>query len=140
MARPRASELTDRELEIMNVFWDGDSSEVTIAAVQERLGIGGRELAYTTVATLVRILVEKGFLKQVTQRRPHMFAATRSRKEVSGRLLRNLTQRVFGGSAEALVMRLMEDEQLSASERKRLQDLLQDTSGESDSDSDGSDK
>ncbi len=133
MARPKANELTDRELEIMNVFWDQGSSNVTIAEVQERLGASGRELAYTTVATLVRILVEKGFLKQITDRRPHVFAATRSRKEVSGRLLRNLTQRVFGGSAEALVMRLMEDEQLSASERKRLQALLQDSSSDPES-------
>lgn len=140
MARPKANELTDRELEIMNVFWDQRSPEGTIAEVQERLADSGRELAYTTVATLVRILVEKGFLEQKTDRRPHTFAPVRSRKEVSGRLLRNLTQRVFGGSAEALVMRLMEDEQLSASERKRLQALLQKTEPPTDLDPQSSNK
>ena len=134
MARPKANELTDRELEIMNVFWDRDASNGTIAEVQELLHTRGRELAYTTVATLVRILVEKGFLEQITDRRPHVFAAKRSRKEVSGRLLRNLTQQVFGGSAEALVLRLMEDEQLSASERQRLQAILRESASDLESD------
>jgi predicted transcriptional regulator len=43
---------------------------------------------------------------------------------VSGRLLNDLMHRVFGGSAEALVMRLMEDKTLTNSERKRLQELI----------------
>ncbi len=122
MARPKASELTERELEIMHAFWDGGES--TIAEVQERLEQDGRELAYTTVATLVRILVDKKFLKQTTSRRPHVFRAVRSHADVSGRLLNDLMQRVFGGSAEALVMRLMEDQTLSSSDRRRLRALL----------------
>ena len=44
---------------------------------------------------------------------------------MSGRLLKDLVQRVFGGSAEALLLRLMEDEELTAGERRRLQALLQ---------------
>ena len=65
MARPPAKELTERELEIMHVFWrDG---ELTASAVRDRLADGGRDLAYTTVATLVRILVDKGFLKQTNR-------------------------------------------------------------------------
>lgn len=122
MARPKASELTERELEIMHAFWDGGES--TIAEVQERLEQDGRELAYTTVATLVRILVDKKFLKQTTSRRPHVFRAVRSHADVSGRLLNDLVQRVFGGSAEALVLRLMEDQTLSSSDRRRLRALL----------------
>ncbi len=122
MARPKANELTERELEVMHAFWEGGES--TIADVQERLEQDGRELAYTTVATLVRILVDKKFLKQTTARRPHVFRAVRSHADVSGRLLQDLMQRVFGGSAEALVMRLMEDETLSSSDRRRLRNLL----------------
>lgn len=122
MGRPKASELTERELEVMHAFWDG--GELTIAEVQERLNTEGRELAYTTVATLVRILVDKKFIKQTTTSRPHAFRALRSHDDVSGRLLQDLLQRVFGGSAEALVMRLMEDKTLSAAERKRLKQLI----------------
>lgn len=125
MARPKSAELTERELEIMQVFWQQRDATITIADVQKQLGRDERELAYTTVATLVRILVDKGFLKQVTDRRPHEFSPTRSHEEVSGRLLKDLVQRVFGGSAEALLQRLMEDQELTAGERKRLQSLVQ---------------
>lgn len=131
MGRPKASELTERELEIMHVFWVG--GERTIADVQTQLEQTGRELAYTTVATLVRILLDKGFIEQTTDKRPHAFKAVRSHEEVSGNLLRDLLQKVFGGSAEALVMRLMDDGALSSSERKRLQDLLKQSQSTKDS-------
>lgn len=122
MGRPKANELTERELEVMHVFWAGGES--TIADVQRQLNRTGRRLAYTTVATLVRILLEKKFLEQTTTKRPHAFKAVRSHEEVSGNLLRELVQKVFSGSAEALVLRLMEDEALSSSERTRLTTLL----------------
>lgn len=125
MARPKSTELTERELEIMQVFWEIRDKTLTIADVQSDLNREDRELAYTTVATLVRILVDKGFLEQTTDRRPHEFRPTRSHEEVSGRLLKDLMRRVFGGSAEALLLRLMQDEELTASDRKRLQALVQ---------------
>ena len=61
MARPRAKELTERELEVMHAFWQ--LGESTVAEVRDCLAEQGRDLAYTTVATLVRILTEKDFLK-----------------------------------------------------------------------------
>ena len=71
MARPRASELTERELEVMHVFWNG--GEQTVAGARTALAEAGRDLAYTTVATLVRILTEKGFLEQTHGERPFRF-------------------------------------------------------------------
>ena len=71
MARPKASELTERELEVMHVFWN--RGEQTVAAARDELAAGGRDLAYTTVATLVRILVDKGFLQQTNEERPFRF-------------------------------------------------------------------
>ena len=61
MARPPAKELTERELEIMHIFWTRGLS--TMAEIRDALASEGRDLAYTTVATLVHILMEKGFLK-----------------------------------------------------------------------------
>ncbi len=71
MARPRVKELTQRELEIMHAFWRG--GELTAAQVREQLAAAGRNLAYTTVATLVRILLDKGYLKQTNQQRPFTY-------------------------------------------------------------------
>ena len=122
MARPKASELTERELEVMHQFWG--QGEQTVAAVRDRLAAEGRDLAYTTVATLVRILVDKGFLEQTTHERPFQFRSLRSFEEVSGNLLTELVRRVFGGSREQLLVRLMDQRALTAKERAALQNLL----------------
>ncbi len=122
MVRPRAKELTERELEIMHVFWN--QGELTAAEVRDQLAESGRDLAYTTVATLIRILTEKDFLEQATSVRPFLYRAIRSFEEVSGRLVVDLVQKVFGGSREQLLIRLMEQEKLSAKERKALEAIL----------------
>ena len=122
MARPKAKELTERELEIMHMFWQ--HGEMSIADVQLQLAESGRELAYTTVATLVKILDEKEFVKQINASRPFRYRPVKSYREVSGRLLKDLVQRVFGGSREALLMRLMEQRKLSAKEIEVLEKLM----------------
>lgn len=126
MARPKAKELTERELEIMHVFWDG--GDMTVADVREQLERVNRELAYTTVATLVRILHDKGFLKQTNDERPFSYCSAKTYEDVSGRMLGDLVQRLFGGSRELLLVRLMEQEQLSEQERGYLEQLLKDKS------------
>jgi predicted transcriptional regulator len=123
MARPKASELTERELEVMHRFWRG--GEQTVAEVRDELAAAGRDLAYTTVATLVRILVEKGFLKQTNDERPFRFRAIRSFEEVSGNLVTDLIHRVFDGSREQLLVRLIEQRKLTAAERAALQKILE---------------
>ncbi len=124
MGRPRAKELTERELEIMQVFWDREGS-LTASEVRDALGGSGRELAYTTVATLIRILLEKGFLQMTESIRPYRYSATRSYREVSGRLLGDLVQRVFGGSRQELLVRLLEDRRLTVEERAYLESILE---------------
>lgn len=124
MARPKSKELTERELEVMHVFWN--HGEQTVAEVRERLESDGRELAYTTVATLVRILLEKEFLEQTNEERPFKYLPIRSFEEVSGNLLGDLLNRVFGGSREQLLVRLMDQRKLTAKEKKVLEDVLND--------------
>jgi BlaI family penicillinase repressor len=122
MARPKAAELTERELEIMHVVWKrGDS---TAAEIRETLAKSGRDLAYTTVATLVRILSEKGFVEQTNEDRPFRYRPLRSFDDVSGRLLGDLVKRVFRGSREHLLIRLTENRKLTAKERIILERIL----------------
>ena len=123
MARPRARELTERELEVMHVFWA--RGESTVAEVRDDLATDGRDLAYTTVATLVRILADKGFLEQTNDERPFSYKPIRSFDDVSGRLLTDMVRRVFGGSREKLLVRLIEEEEMTPAERKKLQALIQ---------------
>lgn len=122
MARPRARELTERELEVMHVFWD--RGESTVAEVRDEMAVAGRDLAYTTVATLTRILAEKGFLKQTSDERPFRYRSVRSFEEVSRSLVGDLVDRVFHGSREQLLLRLFEHRRLSQEERALLQSIL----------------
>lgn len=123
MARPRVKELTERELEIMHAFWRG--GEQTAAKVRAQLTVAGRNLAYTTVATLVRILVDKGYLKQTNQQRPFTYRPARSFSDVSQRIVGDLVNRVFHGSRAALLLQLMEDDELTDVERAILQRLVE---------------
>ena len=122
MSRPPAKELTERELEIMHVIWN--SEEPTVQEVRDALAASGLERAYTTVATLVRILHEKGFIEQTNDQRPFRFRAVRSYEKVSGSLLRDMLDRVFRGSREQLLVRLVEEKRLTAKERAMLEALL----------------
>ena len=122
MARPKVKELTERELEIMHVAWR--VGEATVATIRDELATDGRDLAYTTVATLVRILNEKGFLKQTNEDRPFLFKPARTFEEVSGNLLTDLVQRVFGGSREQLMLRLLEQKKLTKKERETIEQIL----------------
>ncbi len=123
MARPRAKELTERELEVMQVFWK--HGEMTAVDARDRLAAAGLDRAYTTIATLVRILVEKDFLEQLPgDQRPFRFRPTRTQEEVSRRLLADVVERVFQGSREQLLVQLLKQKKLTAKERAMLRELI----------------
>jgi predicted transcriptional regulator len=122
MARPPARDLTERELEVMHVYWA--TGELTAADARDRLAESGRDLSYPTVANLVRALHEKGFLRPTNGERPYRYAPARSYEDVSGRLLTDLVSRVFRGSRQELFVRLLDGRRLTAQERVVLQSLL----------------
>ena len=123
MSRPSAKDLTQRELDVMHVFWK--EGTLTAQDVRDHLAVGGLELTYTTVATLVRILHEKSFIKQLNDERPFTYAAAKSYEKVTSRLLGDVLDRVFGGSREQLLMRLFEQGQLTKQERAVLKTILE---------------
>jgi predicted transcriptional regulator len=125
MARPRVKELTERELEVMHAFWK--LGETTVADVRDDLIGSGRELAYTTVATLVRILCDKGFLEQTSPDRPFRFKSVRTFEDVSRSMLGDMLDRVFGGSREQLMLRLMEQQKLTVRERRAIEQILRES-------------
>jgi BlaI family penicillinase repressor len=123
MARPAAKELTDRELEVMQVFWQ--HGEATAAEARDRLAAAGLDRAYVTVANLVRIIAEKGFLKQINDERPFSYRAARSFDDVSHSLVHDLVSRVFKGSREQLLLNVLKRRRLTAKERTLLREILE---------------
>ena len=124
MARPPAKELTERELQLMHAFWNRGETPATVAEIRDALAVSGLDLAYTTVATVVRILADKGFLRQTNDERPFLYVTARSYEDVSRSLLGEVLDRVFRGSREILLVRLIEQERLSERERDRLRAIL----------------
>jgi predicted transcriptional regulator len=106
----RSTPLTPLELEIMKVLWD--LGPAPVQAVQEKLP--GGPLAYTTVQTMLNVLLEKGKVKRTLKSRAFVYRPAVSRLEAVGHTMKDLIDRMFGGSAEALVMGLVETRQLSA--------------------------
>ena len=120
MARRKTENLTPLELEVMHVLWEVGSANVQ--TVQQKLK---RELAYTTVQTMLNILLRKGKVKRTLKDRAYFYQPVVSRSHVTREHMSDILDRLFGGSAESLVMNLVETKQLTPKKLARLQKLLE---------------
>lgn len=107
MDTPPQSALTKLELQIMQVLWK--SGPAAVADVQKALP---QQLAYTTVQTMLNILVRKRKLRRRLQGRAYIYSATVTEERATRHAVRDLIDRVFGGSSEQLVMSLIKDKQI----------------------------
>ena len=112
---------TDRELEILRVLWDAGPS--TVRQVNDILG-RRRPTGYTTALKLMQIMFEKGLLDRDESERTHVYRATVARANTERRLVSQLLDAAFAGSAEALVMRALSARKVSAEELAKIRRLL----------------
>jgi len=119
MARRKTEHLTPLELEIMHVLWE--TGPANVQSVQQHLE---RELAYTTVQTMLNILHKKGKVKRALKDRAYEYAPVVSRSHVTRQHITDVVDRLFGGSAESLVMSLIETKHLTPKKLARLQRLI----------------
>ena len=117
--------LTKLELQIMQVIWKRGTSNVS--EVQEGLE---QQLAYTTVQTMLNILHRKGKLKRKLQGRAYEYSATVTEAKALSHAVRDLVDRMFGGSNEELVMSLIKSRQIDAKQIARLSKKLEEEGGE----------
>jgi BlaI family transcriptional regulator, penicillinase repressor len=111
--------LTPLELEIMQVLWQ--AGPCTVAEVQPKLKA---ELAYTTVQTMLNVLLRKNKVKRVQEGRAYRYRPAVSRERATGSALSDLVKRMFGGSSEALLMAMVDTRQISAEELARVAQKL----------------
>jgi predicted transcriptional regulator len=123
MRKKTATEqLTPLELEIMKVLWE--TGPAPVQAVQEHLS-AGRPLAYNTVQTMLNVLHRKGKVRRELKDRAYHYEPTLSRLEASGQAVGDLVQRMFDGSAESLVLSLVETRHLTPEKLARLTAMLE---------------
>ena len=124
MAEREKDTLTKLELQIMQVIWREGASNV--GAVQAGLE---QQLAYTTVQTMLNILHRKGKLKRKLRGRAYEYSATVTESRASGHAVRDLVDRMFGGSSEELVMSLIKSRQIDAKKIAELSKRLEEDGG-----------
>jgi predicted transcriptional regulator len=112
----------DLEMHIMNLLWDRGPS--TVREVAGALSLDPPP-AYTTVLTMLRVMQEKGFVDRDESGKAHVYQACVPERQVKRNLLRDVVRTAFRGSPEALLLRLLEDEKLSADELARIQALIE---------------
>jgi BlaI family transcriptional regulator, penicillinase repressor len=119
-SKPKTREtLTPLELEIMQVLWE--TGPCTVSEMQPKLKA---ELAYTTVQTMLNVLLRKNKVNRVQEGRAFRYRATVSRERATGGALSDLVKRMFGGSTEALLMAMVDTRQITAEELARVAERL----------------
>ncbi len=112
--------LTPRELDIMSVLWRRRTATVT--EIRNELS---DDLAYATVQTMLRVLEGKGFVAHTLDGRAFVFHPLVAQDDAADSALRRLVSKVYHGSRELLVTRLIEDETISTDELRRINRVLQ---------------
>ena len=117
--------LTPLELQIMNVLWQ--TGPASVQTVQAHLQ--GRSLAYTTVQTMLNVLHRKGKVKRRLKDRAYIYQPILSRQTAVRQAVGDMLNRFFGGSADSLVLSLVETRHLTPEKLARIQKLLEEKDG-----------
>jgi predicted transcriptional regulator len=115
--RPPSTTLTGQELEIMKIVWERGT--VTVREVYETM-LERRKVAYTTVMTMLKILEQKKYLKKTQTERAHVYRPAQPKGKVIGAMVREFVNRVFNGSAEPLLVHLVEEGDLTREDLEEI--------------------
>lgn len=105
----------------MKIVWRRQSA--TVRDVYEEL-LEHRKIAYTTVMTALKTLEQKGYLRATQQDRAYVYEPTRPKSQVIKAMVREFVDRVFNGSAEPLVVHLLEDKRLSEADLREISRMM----------------
>jgi len=121
MNQPQFHRLGDLQLRIMQVLWA--RGEASVADIQAALP-GGADLAYTTVATMLRKMEARGLVRHRAEGRTFIYRAAVAEHQVSRSVTEHVLDRLFGGSVEALVSHLLTAREIAPDELDRLEALI----------------
>jgi BlaI family transcriptional regulator, penicillinase repressor len=121
VARPARQRPTDGELEILAVLWAMGPS--TVRQVHQTL-LQSRQIHYNSVLKTLQIMVDKGLVSRDSNQSPQAYAAVASRTTTERHLLKDLMDRVFGGSMMDLVMRALSTKKSTPQEIKEIRERL----------------
>ena len=112
---------TEVELELLRVLWDKDAA--TVRELYEVVS-QQRSLGYTSVLKTLQIMTEKGLVERTEAGKAHIYRAVASQEETQNQLLRDLSTRLFAGSAAQLAMHALAMEPASAEELEEIRRII----------------
>lgn len=119
MARPASTHPTELELEILKILWrDGP---LVVQEVRDRLE---RELAYSSVITIMNIMTDKGYLARTKEGKGYRYRARVRAEATKKQMLSDLVDRAFDGSAAAVMLNLIETKGLDGGELAKLRAII----------------
>jgi BlaI family transcriptional regulator, penicillinase repressor len=123
MPRKRSPALTDAEARVMSVLWQRQTATVSdvVTTLQK-----ARAVTYSTVQTILRILETKGYVTHEKVARAFVYRPAVDERQARQRALRHLVARLFNDSPSLLILNVLEDEAIDATELKRLKKLIED--------------
>jgi predicted transcriptional regulator len=122
MARPKSEHPTELELQILKILWD--RAPLMVREVREALAAGGRDIAHTSVITTLNTMVAKRYLQRKKEGKAFLFAPRVDREEVTRRMLGDVVDRVFDGSAAAVMLSLFDRADLDPRELRELRRVI----------------
>jgi len=120
MTRPKSSQPTPAELEVLKILWESEA--LTVREVMERLS--DKQRAYTSVMSLLNVMAEKQLLHRESFGRAFKYRVAESREKTLGSLVNDLVKRAFEGSKTALVAQLLDESMASKQELEEIRKLI----------------
>ena len=121
MTKPKVHALGELQLKIMKVLWE--HSEATVAEVHKNLSTE-TELAYTTIATMLRKMEARGLVKYRVEERRFLYRPAIKAEEVTRKMSTHLVERLFEGSLADMVSHLLTTHEVSPEELDKLEKLI----------------
>lgn len=120
------SQLTDVELQILGVLWREGPSPVRVIHAELEAEKGTN---YSTTVKMLSVMLQKGLVTRTENERPHVYRPKVSRKAAGKRMLKDLVEKIYEGSAMSLVMQALTSEKPSPEEIEEVRQLLNEMEG-----------
>jgi predicted transcriptional regulator len=121
MPRPSATQPTDVELQILRILWDRGPSPVR--EIHAQLG-AEKGTSYSTTVKMLAVMLQKGLVRRNESAQPHVYRAVLTREGAGRRMVRQLIDKVFDGSASHLVLQALSSEKATKEELAEIRRLL----------------
>jgi predicted transcriptional regulator len=127
VGRPQSSQPTQVELQILRVLWD--EGPATVGEIHKALATQ-KGTNYSTTVKMLSVMLEKGLVKRDESARPHVYRSVAAQETTQKRMLRDLIQRAYDGSAGSLVLQALSSQKASKEELAEIRRLLDELEGE----------